>query len=258
MTDWRFSDDGDKIDFEELRIAVGDYPRISGQDKFGFNNDLGTSEETVWDTGGIYSYPDIAVTMTLSSDDATDDEGGTGAITVEVDACAAGYLPILETFTLNGQSGVTVTPDVLRVNRLKVKSAGSGGINAGNIYLGTGAISSGAPANIFAQISVGQGQTLMALYTVPVSNSVYLFQPIVTSSRVAAASVDARLIVRPFGEVFQVKRRFIVSTSGGPSPAPRRFLFKVNEKSDMEIRATGSNPNMDVSAELEFLKVDWS
>lgn len=257
MTDWRFSKSGDKIDIEGLRIAAGDFLHISNQDKFGFNNDLSTSEETIWDGGGIYSYPASATTMTLSSDDANDDEGGTGAITIEVDALEAGYVPTVQTFTLNGLSGVTVTPDLLRANRLTVKSAGAGGINAGNIYLGSGTITSGVPANVFAQIASGQGQTLMAVYSVPVGKTAYIYEPVVTSSRVAAGSVNARLIVRPFGEVFQVKRHFIVSTSGGPTPPPRKFPLKVNEKSDVEIRALGSASNMDVSGEFEFLLVNW-
>jgi hypothetical protein len=42
---------------------------------FGFNPDVQNAEETVWDHGGVYTYPTSAIPMTISSSSA-----GTNAV----------------------------------------------------------------------------------------------------------------------------------------------------------------------------------
>ena len=50
--------------------------------KFGTNSSVDNSLHTIWQQGGLYSYPPSASTMTVSSSDVNDTSAGTGARTV--------------------------------------------------------------------------------------------------------------------------------------------------------------------------------
>ncbi len=81
------------------------------------------------------------------------------------------YDEVTQTVSMNGQTGVTIPTSLLRVYRAWVATAGSGTTNAGDIWIGTGTITDGVPANKYAGIVTGAGQTLMAIYTVPDQNA---------------------------------------------------------------------------------------
>ena len=164
----------------ELQVARGQISYHKTIFKFGFNSDIDNSLETVWAQGGLYSHPSSASTMTVSSSSTADTSAGTGARTVEIFGLDADYNEVSETITLNGQTAVTTTNTYLRMNRAIVRSAGSGEQNAGVIYVGTGTVTAGVPANKYATIAVGDNQTLMCVWTVPAGYSAYLTQTDVT------------------------------------------------------------------------------
>ena len=199
----------------------------------------GTTEETIWDQGGLYEYPTSASTMTVSSSSTDDAASGTGARTVAIAGLDAEYREISETVTLDAQTAVNTVNQYLRVYRAMVMTAGSGASNAGNIYIGTGTVTDGVPANTYARISTGEGQTLMAIFTVPAGYTAYIQQGTITSGTEQANKyVTARLKVRPFGGVFQTKalvtlvNQFIGFDFG--------VALSIPEKSDIEARAISS------------------
>ncbi len=130
--------------------------------KFGENPNIaiaGTPAD-VWDAGGVYTFPLAAAATTIVSDDTNDDDGGTGANTVTVIGQIAGNVETEETVTMNGTDAVTLTNSFLRVYRAFVATVGSNNTNVGNIQVKHG-------ATVLAQISADEGQTLMAVYTIP-------------------------------------------------------------------------------------------
>jgi hypothetical protein len=132
----------------QLGVSSGDLsPSYKQVFKFGQNASVGNSIETIWLEGGLYVYPPSATTMTVSSSDVNDTSAGTGARTVLISGLDGSYNEISETITMNGQTPVTTSNSYLRVNRALVLTAGSGGVNAGIIYVGTGTVTSGVPAN---------------------------------------------------------------------------------------------------------------
>ena len=63
--------------------------------KFGFNPDISTSEETVWDHGGLYSYLAAASVLSVSSANVNDTALGSGARTVQIHGLdAKGFLAL--------------------------------------------------------------------------------------------------------------------------------------------------------------------
>jgi hypothetical protein len=226
--------------FTGIQLAKGLLYRYKPEFKFGFNPVVGTSEESIWDQGGLYVYPAAAITMTVSSSSTNDAAAGTGARTVAIAGLDANYREIGETVTLNGQTAVNTVNQYLRVFRARVTTAGSGETNAGNIHIGTGTVTAGVPATTYARVSAAEAQTLMAIYTVPAGYTAYIQQgTISTGTEKANQYVTARLKVRPFGEVFQTKA--LVTLANEFIPFDFGVALAIPEKSDIEARAISSS-----------------
>lgn len=226
--------------FTGIQLAKGLIYKYSPEFKFGYNGAVGATEESIWCHGGIYAYPAAASVMTVSSGSTDDAAAGTGARTINLSGLDASYNLISENVTLNGQTAVNTVNSYLRIFRARVTSAGSGGTNAGNIYIGTGTVTTGVPANVYGRISATEGQTLMAIYTVPAGHTAYIQQgTISTGTELANKYVTARLKVRPFGEVFQTKA--LVTLADQFIPFDFGVALAIPEKSDIEARAVSSS-----------------
>src|SRR5210317_907931 len=120
----------------ELQVTRGQIGFHESVHKFGFNSSVDTTLATVWDQGGLYSYLGSASALYISSSSANDTAAGTGARTVTVSGLDNNFDQKVETVTLNGQSGVELNGSTwFRVNRIVVNTAGSGGANAGVLYV---------------------------------------------------------------------------------------------------------------------------
>ena len=235
----------------ELQVARGQVAWHYDVHKFGFNPDIDDSLETVWAQGGLYSYLAAATQLSVSSSSTDDTSAGTGARTVTLFGLNASYSEISETVTLNGQTAVTTTNSYLRIFRMVVNSAGSGGENAGVIYAGTGTVTSGVPANKYATIAIGDNQTLMAIWTVPANHTAYLLQTDVTVATTQNNKYcTASLVARPYGEVFQVKDRFVKAES--QTTLTYSLPLEFEEKTDIEYRAIGDSAGADIAISAAF------
>lgn len=235
----------------ELQVARRQIAWHYNVHKFGFNPDIDDSLETVWAQGGLYSYLAAATQLSISSSSTADTSAGTGARTVTLFGLDAEYNEISETVTLNGQTAVTSTNSYLRINRMVVRSAGSGGKNAGVIYAGTGTVTAGVPANKYATIAIGDNQTLMALWTVPAGHTAYMLQTDVTVATTQNNKYcTTSLVARPFGEVFQVKDRFVKAES--QTSLTYSVPLKFEEKTDIEYRAIGDSAGADIAISAAF------
>ena len=242
----------------ELQVAQGQIAYHEQIYKFGQNAVVGNSVETIWQQGGLYSYPPSATTMTVSSSDTNDTSAGTGARTVQIAGLDGDYNEIFETITLNGQTAVTTTNSYLRVNRALVLTAGSGGANAGIIYVGTGTVTSGVPANVYTTINGdGTNQSLQAFWTVPANYNAYIYQTNISTgnSSNTPAVLKTLLVARPYGGVFNTKE-LIVLTDGNHLQN-YSFPITLTEKTDIEFRAESSSGSVsfNVSASMNILYV---
>jgi hypothetical protein len=233
---------------EEFYLQVA-RSQIAGHEfnfKFGFNPDVDNALETIWTQGGLYSYLSAATILKVSSSSTADTAAGTGARTVEIFGLDGNYNEISETVTLNGQTAVNTTNSYLRINRGVVRSAGSGGQNAGVIYAGTGTVTAGVPANTYLSIAISDNQTLMALWTVPAGYTAFLLQTDVTVATTQNNKYcTAKLVARPYGEVFQVKDAFVKSQSTTNQVYTVPLVFE--EKTDLEWRAIGDSAGADIA-----------
>lgn len=111
-----------------------------------------------------YVFPVSATTMTMSSSSAAD----IGDV-VQVEGLDANYNTVIQTATLNGQTGVALATPLLRINQVTVLL----GTVAGNIYVGSGTLTAGVPANIYGYVALGDNVSMQAVYTVPAGYTLY-------------------------------------------------------------------------------------
>ncbi len=242
----------------ELQVARGQILYHKSQFKFGFNPDVDNTLETVWAQGGLYSYLSTGTTLYISSSSTADDAASTGARSATVSGLDVNYNEVSVTVDLDGQNGVQLgSTSWLRIFRVIVRSAGSGGQNAGVLYVGSEASpSSGVPTNKYATVAIGDNQTVMALWTVPAGYTAYLLQTDITLATTQNNKYcTVHLVARPEGEVFQVKDKFVKSESS--THQEYTIPLKFTEKTDIEVRAIGDSSGADIaiSAVLDFIYI---
>lgn len=238
----------------KIEIANGNVTGVKSLFKFGFNSDVNGTEETIWDRGGLYVYPSVATIMKVSSSSANDTALGTGARTIVVSGLDTNYNETEETVTLNGQTAVNTVNSYIRVNRAYVVTAGSGGTAAGDIYVGTGTVTAGVPATVYAKITLGQNQTLMAVWTVPAGYTAYLLKGNIGSGTANTNQyLVARLIQRPYNSVFRTAAKVTFQT--GEIAFNFEMPVPISEKTDIEARAYSSGSNNLVFADFFIVYV---
>lgn len=236
----------------ELQVSRGQIYLHENICPYGINADIGTSSETVWAEGGIYTYPSAATVMKVSSSSADDAAAGTGARTVLISGLDADYNEISETVTLDGQDEVETTNEFLRINEAFVLTAGSGKGNAGNIYIGTGTVTTGKPATVFGILPTSAGRLEQAVYTVPANHSAYIHKFVFSSfnATAGAATFGQLWTLTPAGVYVLATTVRIAGTETYECSAHNPF--KVPEKTDIEYRSSASSGSANVSAQIQM------
>lgn len=233
--------------------AVGHVQGATVGHKFGFSGAAGTTKETIWDQGGLYSYLSAATILKLSSSDANDTAAGTGARTVHIYGLDGNYDEIDEVLPLNGQTAVNTAESYLRVYRMIVETAGSTGENEGDIYLGNGTVTAGVPADKYAKVLIGNNQTLMALYTVPRGKTLLIPRWYANVGQGKEATIDAVARDNANGAIFQVKQRRLLYQSALTMPQTIPFSFP--EKWDLELRGFTATGTVAIAAGFDFVQI---
>lgn len=229
----------------QMRAAMGHIANGTPVFIYGNNPNIESTEETVWYQGGIYPYPSSAIQMTVSSNDAA------ATSQIVINGLGAGYNPISEIVTVNGQTPVTTANAYLRIQNAYVIANET----TQSIYIGTGTVTGGVPATVYELLFNGYNRTESARYTVPAGRTLYFTHGTIShGSDSTNAFMTGRLIFRLFGLPFQtaavvnLNNKFIDFWFDYPLALP--------EKTDIEARAFCSKqqPNA-VSASFEGLLI---
>ena len=243
-----------KNELFELQVARGQIQGHRNVTVFGFNGDVDTTQVTVWPLPSLITFPAAALQMTVSSTNANDTADGTGARTVVVQGVDANYNEVTETVTLNGQTAVTMSASLLRVNYAYVATAGSGNSAAGDIYIGTGTVTAGVPATTYDIIKFDYNVTTTGSYTVPAGYTAYVSQGLFSAGQTTGASpVQGRLLTRG---VDNIRRTAAVTTvNNGVANYVFEYPLAVSEKTTLEATAVGTANNNSVSSMFIILLV---
>jgi len=223
--------------------------------KFGRNPDIDGTFEAIWNGGGDYTGFNAtgAERVNVVSTSTLDTITGTGARTVKVFGLNADYEEIEETIILAGQAPVLTDASFIRLDRVRVLTAGAGGVNAGTINVTQ--LTSGIK---FAGLPVGYNATMIAAYTVPAGKTAYMTDWFGSLSNKVNGVSNIRLVAREFGEVFQIREELSILADGS-SYVQRRFDIPKNsfpEKTDIKIMADSSVVNLAISAGFDLLLKD--
>jgi hypothetical protein len=196
--------------------------------------------------------PTTARVHDIASSSANDTTAGTGARTVAVIGLNGSYAVTTETVTLNGTSNVATANSYIIIYRMYVVTAGSGATNAGTITA-----TAQTDATVTAQISIGAAQTLMAIYQVPAGKTAYLRRYYASlNNATSATSGDVRLLVKPFGEVYQTKHIVgLLSTGSSFVDYYYDLPLVITEKSLIKLSAESSANNIDISGGFDLVLI---
>jgi hypothetical protein len=228
----------------ELQVSRGQISYHSTVFKFGSNTNVQNSLETIWDGSSLYpfgtTYATTAFQISVSSSDANDTSAGTGARKVVVIYLDANWAEQTVEITLSGQTPVTYTLDTaIRVYRAYVSEVGSGGTAAGDIYIydnASATVTAGVPDEFYAKITLGENQTLMAVYTVPANHTLYLTRASVSSgTELGSAFITGKVVCRKQNEPFRTQSK--ATFNEGFIDFDWELPLKIAEKTDIEVRA---------------------
>jgi len=264
-----------EMDFNTALAAgelAGDWPTAGAVNKFGFNADVDTSEESVWDMDDLPTntagpgrcFANMATTaapLCISSDNVAD--AGLG---VTVEALDANWAPVTISATL-GVAAVTSgtvlinplgTVNLLRINRAYATSTAL----TGNIYIhkdctadtGNNGIPDTPATDIVAGITAGENQTLQACYTVPLGFNALMTQFCIgnLSQAAAAQTVTFRLRKSVAGAASRTTELMALADSVQECvihDPPSKFT----EKTDIELTALAGGASQGTSGTFDLL-----
>lgn len=214
-------------------IAKGNVSSHDHIRKFGHNDDVGATNETLWSAGGLYPWPTAAEILKVSSSD-TDDDGdpaGDGARTIQLYGLDANYALQDETIILNGQGSVSTVGTYIRAYRATVLTAGASKWNEGTI-----SVKNNADAVTLLTVEPLHNQSLVAAFTIPAGCTGYVVSWYGATSSNKVTEVE--MYIRPFGQVFQI--RTLVELNQQPFREEWIFPEAIPEKSDIEMRAAAT------------------
>ena len=202
---------------------------------FGFNRDVATVFETLWNDTGSYPFPTAQSVLSVASTSASD------TMQVVINGLDANYIQRQEVVTLTGVTPVVTQQQFFRINNAVILS----GSNVGNITIKIG-------ATLHGFIEAGQGATQACVYTVPAGKSLYILRIDLTSGTVNPNKyITYRQSLRSSnGRVLRVAES---TWQNDQQSFDRQIPFKVPEKTDFQFEAKSSSGSNEVSIFVEGL-----
>jgi hypothetical protein len=238
----------------ELQVGRGQITGHSVVHVFGHNPDVDSTEVTVWPATGLLGHPAAPTIMKISSSSADDTSAGTGARTVYILGIngTGGY--VSETVTLSGQTAVNTVHEYDAIETMSVASVGSGGVNAGTIYAGTGTVTAGVPATVYSAMGIGDNLSLVGHWTCPTGYTGYLTAGSISCGNSSGNQyVTGRLKQR--GQDGIVRTAAITTISNGTALYDFSYPVKILAGECITATAKGTGTNNDVSSYFQIVLV---
>jgi len=221
-------------------IAQGKMYDSAAVNIFGFNREIGTAFETIWNDGGTYVYPSSALAMTIVSSSASD------TMQVLVVGLDASYNEVRQTVTLNGTGSVAIPTALFRINSAIILS----GSNVGNITIASGGVT-------YGYIEATLGTTQACIYTIPAGYDLYLFRITANS---ATTNGQKYLFIRNVTRASNGRTLRVSEATFAMSQVnyDRQVPFKIEEKTDFQFEAKSSSSTNEVAIFVEAVLVKRS
>lgn len=221
-------------------IAQGNIPNHVAVNKFGNNAGVSGAFESIAVQGGLYPWALIDAApglLSVQSTSAADVLAGTGASYATLYGQDLSGNPQSEQVALNGVTPVSTTLSFRRCWRIICMGPSTAGANVGTITVTAG----GA---IWAQVEIGDNQTLQTVWTVPLGKTFAMVQALFEIR--GAKGGEGRIYARPPGELFLIKDVFHLS--GGDPPHRYDLPLQFDSLTDIDCRGIADGTNYDIGA----------
>ena len=237
-----------------LEIARGFGDGIAHVNKFGANpSSAAGAEEDAWDLGGTYPWATSATITHIRQ--AADDIPMRGA-TIRMCGLSASWVYFEQTQTLNAADTSTLvaldTP-MLRICRMIVEApvVATQNVQAVNA----------AATIVYAQITNGFNQTLMAFYTVPVGHTAYITQyygdvTVVTGADPKSVEFNLYFADRLNDFAFALKHKKAASQNVPTARHEFKPYLKVAQQTDIKIATHADTSSGHIHAGFDLIVVD--
>lgn len=233
----------------EQQVSRGEIAGASSIFVYGYLREMDQNvNETLQYQGGLMQYPSSAATVFVSSANTNDTSSGTGVRTLLLEGLDGDYKAVSETITMNGQTQVESSKSYIRLFKITSVTVGSGGKNAGDIYVATTGASSGVPTGTtylvmesddISAINTSQA----AVYTVPAGHTLYIdlvqfkgsARSTVSGFGFATIATRTSGADKPFVDIIEHSLRAMLLDIPFPN------YLKLEEKSDIELRCFTTN-----------------
>lgn len=231
----------------ELQVARNQIAGHSAVTIFGYNGDVDQTEESIWPDGGTVPHPTTASVLDIVSTSTDDDAAGTGARTVFIEGLNSNYNVVSETVTLDGTTAVETVNSYLYINQFYVATAGTGGVNAGEI-------TAKLDTTLYDLIAVGYNQRATAHYCVPAGYTAYLTEGAITAGQ-ATGSTSVTAFLKQHGPDGILRVVAISTLNNGSVQYDFAYPIAITEKSCFGASAVGSANNNSISAFFNFVLI---
>ncbi|MCK5606999.1 hypothetical protein KAR91_34265, partial [Candidatus Pacearchaeota archaeon] len=215
--------------------------------------DANTTQETIWNGTGDYTFPSSGAVLDVVSDSSEDRAGGTGARSIRINGLDENFLSTGETITMDGANTVTTSTEFSRISYTLVTTAGSIGSAVGNISF----THTGDTINV-ANINDGIGRTYQAVYTVPADKIGLLTR--IDASVPLGKSVTIEMYLRDWDvastsyEVFAV--RHVLDIYQDSYHIEFDYPLPLAPRTDLDFKAVAGEPATPVSLSFDIILID--
>lgn len=233
----------------KLEVAKGNVPGHALLTFLGVKEVIDTTESTLWDIAGDFTWPTGDEAWEIVSDSVNDDFGGTGANVAIITGLDSNFLRVTEFINMDGTTPVpTVRTDWNRIESIAAVFSGSLQRNDGIITLRV--LSAGA---VRSTMLAGNAASFNGFFTVP--DDKWFFGLTIASFSPKGEDVNVRSPL-----MFDGTNTWI-SAGVGPTYQNTSFLyeqahFPFPPKTSREIRVDSTNPSITGAVALEVLEVD--
>lgn len=233
-------------------VALGKHTGQALWNKFGYNNDLDVGTEVIASWGGTFTPLTTALTLSIVSTSASDDDGGVGANSITLYGVNASRESVVEVITLNGTTPVITTSTWLGINRAAIYVSGTSKVNVGTINI----LDSEAVQQ--AQIPATEGTSQQLIYFTPVNSTSLMNWLLLKAYKLNGSSPKVIFKVWVYSAVNNSK--YLVFTYNMDTQIEHHIQlnppepFVVSESSVMWIEATSDNANSLVSGRFSLIE----
>lgn len=203
----------------ELQVAREKVKGARVRNIFGFNANTTTTMRALWELADTtdYVFPTTARNMTVTSD------AGDNGKTLIILGLDANYEEISEVVTLNATTAPVTTLAFFRINDVVMLSA----TNTANVSITYDGVT-------YARIDAGRSRNQASIYTVPAGHCFFLYRidAFMNDASAAKPGLFRNKVTSPNGRILRVADTPYLNQMN----IQRRFPFKYDEKSDIELQ----------------------